>query len=343
MDQFVRTARVGPVGHLTLDRPAAINALTKPMMVEIGETLSRWREDDAVQVVLLDGAGDSGFCAGGDIKAVHRSFQAGDREVVDLWRVEYTLDHTIATFPKPVVSVMDRITMGGGMGLACHVSHRLVTARARLAMPEVRIGMAPDVGGCLLLARTPGRLGEHLALTSGVVEGSDAVQLGLADALIEPAALNGLAERVARDGPDQTLADVALPLPDSLWEPPRTWIDASYAADDVPEIIAALLDQDRPEAAAAVDTLRRHPPLALAVTLRALRTARELDDLADVLVQDFRVMVRFLDSPDPVEGIRARVIDKDDAAQWDPATFEALAPGLVDRHFVPLVDDLRLG
>lgn len=333
---------MGTVGHLHLNRPTAINALTMDMLAAVQEALQAWRADPTITAVVIDGAGDRGFCAGGDIKAVHRSALEGGAEVEALWRLEYAVDHDIATFPAPVVAVMHGVTMGGGIGLAGHASHRLVTPDARLAMPEVRIGMAPDVGGCLLLGRAPGRLGEHLALTGSDLRGADAVHVGLADMLVERLDGAGLAKEIDASGLEETLAARSLPLPSPAWTVDREWIDSCYAGDTVPDILARLSGRDSAAAQDARTTLLELPPRALAVTLEALRRARELGDLAAVLRQDLRVMTRFVGTGDLLEGIRSRVIDRTVPPAWEPGSFEDLTAQDVERHFAPLHSDLTL-
>src|SRR6478735_5514202 len=167
------------VGHLTLDRPRALNALGYSMLGEIADVLEEWRVDPTVRLVLLDGAGDRGLCAGGDIRELHASVVAGRQaDARRYFRREYAVDAALAELPVPVVTIMDGITMGGGVGLAAHAPVRVVTERSRVAMPETRIGFTPDVGGSWLLARAPGRLGEHLALGAVTMDGADAIHAG---------------------------------------------------------------------------------------------------------------------------------------------------------------------
>lgn len=333
--------RYGAVGRLRLDRPQVINATTMAMLQGIGAALTAWRDDDEVQVVVIEGAGDRGFCAGGDIKDVRASMLGDGSEILALWRLEYGLDYAIATYPKPVVTVVHGVTMGAGVGLGCHGRYRLATPSSRIGMPEVRIGMAPDVGGNHILSRMPGRLGEHFALTAAVARGADAVHLGFADRLVSEQSRTGLAERIAEAGLEEALAYGAIELDPCTWDEQRDWIDRCYAGADVAEILARLDAEPVPEAAAAADVIREMPPLSLAVALRAVREARDLD-LAQVLRADLRIMTRFVGATDPKEGILARVVDKSHVPQWDPATHEAVTADLVDRHFAPLPDDLRL-
>ncbi|MEI2778354.1 MAG: enoyl-CoA hydratase/isomerase family protein [Tetrasphaera sp.] len=337
---LVIASRVGPVGRLTLNRPESLNALDLPMIRAVRRHLDKWR--GVVGAVVVDGVGDRGFCAGGDIKVVHDSLLHDHGIVEELWREEYALDYTVATYPHPVVTVMHGITMGGGMGLGAHASHRVVTASSRLAMPEVRIGMAPDVAGTLLLGRMSGRLGEHFALTAAEARGADAVHLGLADVLVEESRLGEVVERVAADGPDAMSASLAVELPPCTWDSARPWIDDAYAAPRLPDVLARLASRPEDAAREAVAALAALPPRALAVSLAAVRRARAADDVAAVLRQDLRVMLRFLDSTDPAEGIRARVIDRTRPPTWSPANPSDVPDSLVDRHFQPLEHELEL-
>jgi enoyl-CoA hydratase/carnithine racemase len=335
----VRTRIEGVAGRITLNRPAALNALDLGMIRAVRARLDAWRDDPRVSVVVLDGAGERAFCAGGDIVVVHRS-AGGDHGVArELWRTEYQLDAAVARYPKPVVALLDGITMGGGLGIGGHVPVRVVTERSVLAMPEVAIGLAPDVGGLLLFARAPGQLGAHLALTAGRVGTDDAVYCGLADHVVTADRLPALCADLARltgSGVGAVRAVVARhavpPGPGSL-RADRPWIDECYAADSVAEVVARLRSRPERGAAAAVDAIGTASPTALAVTLRALRNAERMRDIEECLRQDYRVITRFLGHPDLREGIRAAVLDKDHAPRWQPAVAD------VDAFFAPLGDD----
>ncbi|MFT4305819.1 MAG: enoyl-CoA hydratase/isomerase family protein, partial [Microbacterium sp.] len=232
------------VGHLTLDRPRTLNALDLPMVRRLQQALDRWRDDPDVELVLLDGAGGKGLCAGGDVRALREQVLSGHpSRAADFFRAEYALDADIAAYPKPVVVFADGITMGGGIGLAGHAAVRVVTERSRLAMPETRIGFTPDVGGSWLLAHAPGRLGEYLALTGGEMDAADAVYAGFADRLVPAGRLADLAEALASRADPATPAEIVLlfdetPSPSRL-ERARDWIDDAFAQATV----AAILDR----------------------------------------------------------------------------------------------------
>jgi len=333
----VLVARAGRAGRITLNRPAALNALTLGMVRAIDDALAAWAGDPSVDLVLLDGAGERGFCAGGDIRALRASALAGDDAAAAFWREEYALNGQIARYPKPVVAIMDGIVMGGGIGLAGHASHRVATERLRAAMPEVGIGFFPDVGGTWLLARAPGQLGTHLALTGDAVGTADALACGLADVHVPVADVPALVAALTRDGAEAIHVDATV---DAFARPPaeppalaaaRPWIDAAYAGATVPAILRAL-DAGGPEARAAAALIRTRSPTSVAVTLRALRDAAALA-LDDVLERELHVACAFLDAPDFVEGIRAAVVDKDRDPRWSPAGHDAVTPALVDRFF----------
>lgn len=363
MSASIQATVADGVGHLTLDRPSALNALTFDMIVALTAVLESWRDDSEVGLVVLDGAGDRGFCAGGDIRELRAHATSGRLEDAhEFFRVEYRLDAMIARYPKPVVAIMDGITMGGGIGLAGHASIRVVTERSRVAMPETRIGFTPDVGGTWLLARAPGELGVHLALNSRVMDGSDALHAGFADAYVPsehlPHLLQALAERADPGTPSEivSLFDET-PGPSKL-ALARDWVDACYSAPTVAGVLARLrafadgradasadavldvppsafpehpLDPDaRAHATAAADELETLSPTALTVTLESVRRARTLPNLEAALEQEFRAVTWFIEQPDLVEGIRAQVIDKDRNPKWNPAALADVADGLAE-------------
>ncbi len=321
----------GPLGRLVLNRPRAINALTHEMVGLLTEALEAWRDDDAVRTVLLTGAGERGLCAGGDIVSLYHDARADRTEGPSFWRDEYLLDIAIAEFPKPVVAVMDGIVLGGGIGISAHASHRVVTERSSIGMPEVGIGFLPDVGGAMLLARAPGELGTHLALTAGSVDAGNALAIGMADHFVPSDRIDDLAAALATTDVDTAIAQVAGTAPDASLLAEQPWIDAAYAGDDLGEIVARL-DADHPDAAKRV---RRNCPTSCAVALRAVRNAADLD-LRQTLDQDLRLAIRLQARPDFVEGVRAQVIDKDRNPRWDPPTIETLDPTAVDDCFASL-------
>lgn len=345
MSQHISATVADGVGHVTLDRPQAINALSYEMVRELTAVFDAWRDDSEVGLVVLDGAGERGFCAGGDIRELYGyATNGGHGEAQAFFRTEYRLDAAIARYPKPVVSIMDGITMGGGIGLSGHASIRVVTERSKLAMPETRIGFTPDVGGTWLLANAPGEVGVHLALNSRVMGPADALYAGFADSYVPseslPHLLQALAERADPGSPAEIvmLFDETPPGPSQL-SLARDWIDACYSAPTVGEIIARLRAHGHPDAAAAADELDTLSPTAMSVTLESVRRARSLPNLEAALEQEFRAVTWFLGQHDLHEGIRAQVIDKDRNPQWNPPELRDVPPGLAAR----VLDDPSAG
>ncbi len=357
-DALILTRRDGAITRITLNRPRAINALN----LEMFETLTRdlaAANADGSSAVWLDGAGDRGFCGGGDVKEI----STGDpRQILS---TEYVLDHAVATSGIPVVGIMDGITMGGGIGLTGHAAIRVVTERSRLAMPEARIGIVPDVGGHLLLARAPGRLGELLAITSGEMDAGDAIALGFADAYVPSDRLERLRRTLASgEDPETAVAGVAEPAPPSRMLQEMTWwepiaalalgnggigdggigetadIRADAALDGAVRLIAALEHDPNPIAQGVASVVRAMCPTSIVVTLAQIaRTRADALSLAEVLADDLRVVVRLAHRPDFAEGVRAQVIEKDRNPAWNPGRIEDLDPAEIRRILAPLHDD----
>ncbi len=339
----VIVARVGAVGRLTLNRPRAINALDHAMVRTMATALLEWESDPDVHAVVVDGAGERGLCAGGDIVAIHDDAKFGRDGSREFWRDEYVLNAAIGRYPKPYVAIMDGIVMGGGVGISAHGNVRVVTERSSIAMPETGIGFVPDVGGTYLLARTPGEIGTHVALTTGRMTAGDAIALGFADHFVPSQSLPGFVAALESGSVADALAAFTQPAPESPLLAQQSWIDAAYAADTVEEIVDRLRGSGVPDAVTAAEQILGKSPVALKVTLRSLRHARTLGSLEDVLNEEFRVSVAALSSHDLVEGIRAQVIDKDRNPQWEPATLADVTAADVDRYFQPLGDlELRL-
>jgi len=320
------------LGLITLNRPKAINALTHPMVLKIVSALANWAVDDGIRAVVLTGAGERGLCAGGDIVAIYHSAKDTSPAAADFWRDEYRLNAAIAAFPKPYVALMDGIVMGGGVGLAAHGNTRVVTDRAIIGMPEVGIGFVPDVGGTHLLAHAPGLLGAHLALTTARMSGADAIATGFADHYVPADRIGALPAALAVASVDEVIAEFAQPAPESELAAERPWIDECYAADTVAEIVRRLQCSDDAAAAKAADQIIGKSPTSLAVTLESLRSAAG-ESLTESLNREYRVSLACLRSHDLVEGIRARVIDKDRNPQWAPATLDDVTRAQVESFF----------
>ncbi|MCC3772445.1 enoyl-CoA hydratase/isomerase family protein [Streptomyces sp. UNOC14_S4] len=344
-DDAVLVGREGRAGRITLNRPRAINALTHAMVRRVDAALAAWEHDDSVATVVIDGAGERGLCAGGDIRLIHDDARGGGeaRATRAFWRDEYHLNSRISHYPKPYVAIMDGLVMGGGVGISAHGSVRVVTERSALAMPETGIGFAPDVGGTYLLSRAPGELGTHLALTTARLDAGDAVRSGFADHFVPAARLGAFTAALAETDAAEAVRAFGEPAPDGALAAHQEWIDHCYAADSVEEILARLTASGIPEAKEAAEAIRTKSPTALKVTLAALRRAARLASLDEVLDQEYRVSCASLSDPDLVEGIRAQVVDKDRRPRWHPATLSEVSEASVTRHFVPLgADELGL-
>lgn len=337
------------VGHLTLNRPSAINALNAEMIRELGAVLEAWRSDPDVAAVVLDGAGERGFCAGGDVRQLREHLLAGHGEDArDFFRAEYRVNAAIAEFPKPVVALMDGVTMGGGIGLGGHAAIRVVTERSRLAMPETRIGFTPDVGGSWLLAHAPGELGTYLALNAATMGASDAIAAGFADHIVPSERIPELTQALLERGGAGSLTDIVRSFDEaparSELEAKREWIDSCYSADSVSGILHRLRELEASgatgiddasdiaaDARSAADELEALSPTALTVTLASVRRSRGLPNLRAALEQEIRLASWFLEQPDFVEGVRAQLVDKDRSPKWNPPTLAAVDPGVFER------------
>ncbi len=339
------------VGVLTLNRPASLNALSLSMIRDLTGTLLAWRDDPAVSAIVLRANARPGkapaFCAGGDIRWFHQAALAGDPRLEDFFTEEYALNHLIHGFPKPIVALMDGVTMGGGMGISQGAALRVVTEHSRLAMPETAIGLFPDVGGGWFLARAHGHVGEYLALTGHVLGAADALAVGWADLHVPSSDLDALVDAlVGAATADPTggkrAVDAARAFATDAGVATITdrygLVDAAFAQDTVAEIVAALRAATDPLGEQIAETLRSRSPLMLHVTLQQIRRAR-LMTLADDLRME-RDLVRhcFHQRPgaasETVEGIRALAVDKDHAPRWNPPRIEDVTPEQVDAFFV---------
>ncbi len=328
-------------GLITLNRPKAINSLTHPMVNAISPVLTDWASNADVHVVVVDGAGDRGLCAGGDIVAIYHSARADGWEARQFWYDEYLLNAQIGRFGKPYVALMDGIVMGGGVGVGVHGSVRVVTDTTKMAMPEVGIGFIPDVGGTLYLSRAPGLLGLHAALTGAPFGGADAIAMGFADHFVPHDRLHDFKGAIVTDGIATALATYEVEPPPSQLLAQRDWIDECYAGDSVTDIVAALRAHPAGPANDDADLIMTRSPVSVSVALAAVRRAAKLDTLEDVLRQEYRTSCGSLRSHDLVEGIRAQVIDKDRNPKWSPASLAAVTTADVEAYFAPADRDLE--
>lgn len=332
MSEDVVVERRGRLGVLTLDRPKAMNALTHGMVLAVLTALDAWRDDGGVEIVVLRGAGERGLCAGGDVVGLRRAILDGELDgTLRFFRDEYRMDAAVARFPKPVVALMDGVVLGGGVGIAGHASHRVVTERSRIGFPEVTIGFAPDVGASWLLSRPAAqRIGGWMALTGQPVGPAAAVRAGLADHHVPSDRLDELVARLEHDDPDAAIAALATePTPGAGDDAP-----AAFEAHDVDAVLAALdagSDDDR--ALAAI--IRTKSPSGLRVAAEARRRGAELPHLEAALAQELRIVAHAMTTHDLVEGIRAQLVDKDRAPRWQPATLDAVTDDAVAAYFAP--------
>jgi enoyl-CoA hydratase len=338
--------REGAVGVIRLNRPKAINAVTLEMFRDVDKALDAFEADPAVGLILLEGAGERGLCAGGDIRALYDSSRAGGDLGKILWREEYILNARIAEFPKPYVAFMDGIVMGGGVGLAAHGSHRVVTDRTKLAMPEVGLGFFPDVGGTWLLSHSPGETGTYFGLTGQTMNGPDAVYAGFADAVVPSAKLAALRDALTKIRTGPSSSDVKAVIDDFATGEtagpvaaiqPR--IDSWFAGDSMAEIVAALHRDGSELALATLKTLNDKSPRGMVVTLRLLRLARTSSSLQECLVREYRAALEVFASDDFREGVRAAVINKDRNPKWSPPRIEDVTPEMVAPYFAELGAD----
>jgi enoyl-CoA hydratase len=325
------------VRRITLNRPRAMNALTLEMVVKLYALLRSWATDPKVKVVLIDGAGERGLCAGGDIRALYEAARSGTDLPQRFWKAEYQLDALIARYPKPIVAVMDGIVMGGGLGISAHASHRIVTERSAIAMPEVAIGLFPDVGVSFLLSRAPGYVGTHLAMTGARIGAADAIFCGLADVHVPAGELSIVREHLNHCNSSSDVTEVlngqSTATPTSDLASARSWIDHCYAANTVEEILDHLDNYKGEAARIARQTIQGNSPTSLKVTLRNLREASAFQHIEDCLRQDYRIALACIEGHDFIEGIRATVIDKDLKPKWRPVEVELVTPEIVNQHF----------
>ena len=328
---------LGSLRRLTLNRPQALNAITLDMAVTMTAFMREWADDPAVGAVLIDGAGERAFCAGGDIRALYDAAKSGDPLPQRFWATEYHLNVLIARYPKPVIAIMDGLVMGGGVGLSAHAAHRVVTERSAVAMPEVGIGFFPDVGACFPLARAPGCVGSYLALTGNRAGAADVIYCRLADGYIPAARLVeipiALADCRTADDVRARLGGLStLPAPGGL-PAARPWIDRCYSADRIEDIVDHLQRSSEDSARAALQAMRKASPTSLKVTLRNLREAASFKRVEECFQQDYRISLACIAGHDFIEGIRAAIVDKDRKPAWRPDRLEAVTPEIVDRHF----------
>lgn len=331
--------RAGRAGVVTLNRPGALNALNRAMCVALHRQLMDWAVDPDVGLVIVEGAGDRAFCAGGDVVGLHGHGRAGSPEWEGFFHDEYRMNQAIAHYPKPYVALVDGISMGGGVGISVHAPYRVATERTLFAMPETGIGLIPDVGGTHALPRFPGEYGTWAALTGARVKGADCVTIGYATHYMPSDAVAACRDRLAHGHEDvgHVLATFDRERPDSALAALRDGIDYLFGQDQVEDILDLLDDGDdwaREQAA----IIRRMSPTSLKLSLHGLRAGRRAS-IEECLRLEYRMVCAIRHGHDFYEGVRAQLIDKDRVAVWQPATLADvdIAPYLVE----PAGGDLR--
>jgi enoyl-CoA hydratase len=343
MDPEIICERRGAAGVVVLNRPRALNALNHAMVRALAPALAAWAADPAVTRVVVTGAGGKAFCAGGDIRALHDLGRSGGHaEALDFWREEYQLNAFIARYPKPYVALIDGIVMGGGVGLSLHGSHRVAGDRYVFAMPEVGIGFFPDVGATYALPRLPGQAGMWLALTGDRVRAVDALALGLAQSLVPSDAMEGLlAALAAGEDVDAAIAARAVPAGAGAAAAALADIASCFDQPSVAAILSALDEAGARGSAFAAQcaaTMRTKSPTSMMVAFEQMRRGGALS-FDEAMAMEFRIVSRIVRGHDFYEGVRAVVIDKDNAPRWSPPSLEGVSASAVAAHFAPLGAD----
>lgn len=336
----IHISRRGKSGHILLDRPQALNAVTLKMVRAIAAALDAWEHDPNIMCVVVEAAGEKAFCAGGDVRKLYEQGKAGEHDAqLSFWREEYILNERIRSYPKPYVALIDGIVMGGGVGISLHGSHRVAGDRFLFAMPEVGIGFFPDVGATYLLPRLPGRVGAYLAMTGARVKAGGAVAVSLVDAFVSSARMAEVAPALAESGDaDAVLAKFREPPPPSVLDRERTLLDHCFDAPCPVEMIARL-DRDGGEYARSIaKMLREKCPTSIAIAHRQMRVGGALD-MKEAMRTEFRIVSRVCRGTQFLEGVRSTIIDKDMTPQWSPATLDAISAADIDAYFAPLAAD----
>ncbi|WP_448661819.1 enoyl-CoA hydratase/isomerase family protein [Sphingomonas sp. CJ20] len=338
MTEDVLISTEGRVGRIRLNRPKALHALNTAMCAAMLEALGAWRADPAIEAVILDHAEGRGFCAGGDIRMIGESGAGDGAAAREFFRIEYQLNHRLFTYAKPVVAFMDGVTMGGGVGISQPAKFRVATEHTKFAMPETGIGLFPDVGGGWYLAHLPGHMGEYIALTGARLDGAECLALGLATHFLPAARLEEAKAAILADPQAiaETLAALSAPAPEPAILAHRDAIDRLFAAATVEGIVAALEADGSDWARAQLATLATKSPQAMKVSLRLLQDGRHMPTFEDEMRQEYAVGTRVVQRPDFREGVRAVIVDKDNAPRWQPPTLDGVSDHVIEQIFAPL-------
>jgi enoyl-CoA hydratase len=331
----------GGVGRIRLNRPKAIHALTHGMCDTMIAALLEWRENNSVRLVMIDHAEGRGFCAGGDIRMIAESGKGDGVEARAFFYREYQLNHLLFTYVKPVIAFMDGVTMGGGVGISQPAKYRIATERTMYAMPESGIGLFPDVGGGWYLSRLPGRTGEFLALTGARIDGAECVALGLATDYVLSEKLDALKAEIIADPAslETAISNAGETPPEARITANRSRIDRLFASNTYEDVLAALKADGSEWALKELATLANKSPTTCKVSLRLLAQGRDHVDFAEEMKVEFRVAAHICQRHDFIEGVRALIVDKDNAPKWDPDTPEGVTDHMIAQIFAPLPAD----
>jgi enoyl-CoA hydratase len=347
MTSDILTNAANGLGHITLNRPAALHALTTHMCANMTQALLAWRDDASIHAILLDHApGTRGFCAGGDIRMLAESGAGDSKDARAFFHTEYRLNHLLFHYPKPVVALIDGVTMGGGVGISMPAKFRIATENTTYAMPETGIGLFPDVGGGWYLPRKPGQIGMWLALTGARLKAADCLIAGIATHYMPTEILSAARAQIAgaaqTHDAEKALASGLDALGESAGKPKELTpenidrINRIFALDSVEAIVAALEADNSDWAKAQLATLHTKSPQTLKVSFRQLREGARMTSFAEEMRQEYRIGYRVTARHDFQEGVRAVVIDKDNKPAWNPASLQAVSDALIDEIFAPL-------
>ena len=332
---------VNSTGRVHLNRPKALNALTYEMNDALEVALLSWADDPAITQVVITAEGEKSFCAGGDVAELYRRGVDGDHDYArTYWRDEYRLNALIEAYPKPYIALMQGYIMGGGVGVSCHGSHRITSQSSRFAMPECAIGLMPDVGGSMLLARAPGYLGEYLGTTGARMKAGDAIFAGFADYFVAQEKWPDLLEALIVTGTPDCIANFESPVLDNLSPmiAKTDEINSLFSAENPRDVVQAIAHETTPLATEINEAYRRQSPLSVLSTITSIRAVRLSPDMATAIDYEFRFTARSLADADFLEGVRAMLIDKDHAPNWKYKTFDDVNDDIIAHMLAPLAE-----
>ena len=333
----IRIIKTGKTGRITLNRPDALNAVTHDMIRQIAAILPEWADDPEITMLVIDAEGDRAFSAGGDLMGIYNAMVAENYDMPRrFWRDEYAMNAALFHFPKPVATFLQGFTMGGGVGVGCHGSHRVVGDTSRIAMPECGIGLAPDVGGTLILARAPGRLGEYLGVTGHRMGPGDAIHAGFADYYIPEGDWPALISELEETG-DWTRIDAAAgPVPEAPLKAQQAMIDANFGGETLRDVVNALRADGGDWATETLTIMDRNAPRAMAAAVQLVHRARLRDTIEAALANEYRFSHRIAEQGDFREGIRALIVDKDKSPSWGKDAVDSASPAEISALLQPL-------